>query len=102
MIRFTHYRKGQIAGVLYDFEGAGDALPEHDHNNGTPCHNVVVLRGAVHVSGPGLDKHLTVGDILELTPTQRHTVVAETAGARTLHLLYDGGEVLTDGFQSTS
>lgn len=86
MAKVTYYRRGDLFGWYNDFEKAGDRIPRHSHQWAMQ-HSVIVLRGAVEVTGHGW---LQAGDVAHIEDDREHSVIALSDNTRTLHLLLHG------------
>lgn len=85
-VNFKHYRPGTGAySVRYEFDDAGDAIPEHSHGEGL-AHNVVVLRGRVAINNVQHD----AGSIVDFDWAEPHTIRALAPGTVTLHQFING------------
>jgi hypothetical protein len=76
MIKFLTYRSGDLHGVQYHFEKAGDKIPEHDHTRVGDFHNIVCLLGSVRVTSPELDSVVAAGEVLDFNGALPHTITA--------------------------
>ena len=85
MIRFTWYESGDLFGIHYIFEKAGDALPNHAHARET-LHNVVVLKGAIREN----DTVVSAGQIHDFDGTQLHLITSLVDGTEILNLFLHG------------
>lgn len=88
---FKHYRSGDVFGIRYVFERAGDGLPRHAHRC-EEAHNIVVLHGTVvvNIDGEAYPKTLVAGDIFDFAWARPHDVVACTPGAIILNVFLHG------------
>lgn len=76
MLTFKHYRSGSLYGIRYCFSCAGEAVPEHMHDE-TTAHNIVVLQGQVNLTfDQGDFKTLSAGDICDFDWSRPHRIVA--------------------------
>ncbi len=85
MIRFKWYESGDLFGVHYTFEKAGDALPNHAHARET-LHNVIVLKGAIREC----DTIVQAGNVHDFDGSQLHLITALIAGTQILNLFLHG------------
>lgn len=91
MIRYKHYRSGNICGVRYDLE-RGDRIPMHSHEPEL-SHNVIVLSGMVEVlfaTGLLVSMPLVVGSIYDFDNSKRHEIFASQGSASILNLFLNG------------
>lgn len=89
MLRYKYYRSGQVYGILYTFERAGEALPEHAHDAST-AHNIIVLQGQLNlVFGDDDFRTMNAGEVVDFDWTRRHRIIASTA-AVILNLFLNG------------
>ena len=74
---YSHYRSGDIFGIIYQFDKAGDGIAMHKHGR-EALHNTVVLRGSILFYGPGGERkrRLVAGEILDFDGTLSHEIVA--------------------------
>jgi quercetin dioxygenase-like cupin family protein len=90
MLRYRYYRSGQVCGILYTFEHAGEALPEHSHDDVSTAHNIIALEGQVNlVFGADDFRTINAGEIVDFDGTRRHRIIASTA-AVILNLFLSG------------
>lgn len=96
MTRFEHYLSGNVFGIKYTFDEAGEGLPRHSHDAVT-AHNVCVLRGKVSVLFDDEVKQLGAGDIYDFDGGRPHSIMALTANACILNLFLNGRPVEYEG-----
>lgn len=75
MIHYETYKSGKLYGIRYQFESAGDALPEHVHE-APELHNLVVLKGSCDFISRGLTHHLRCGVVFDFDGRIPHRIVA--------------------------
>lgn len=78
MLRFKYYNSGQVYGILYTFESAGETLPEHAHDAST-AHNIIVLEGQLNlVFGDDDFRTINAGEIVDFDWSRRHRIISST------------------------
>lgn len=88
------YEFGNTFGMRYLFEGRGDGLAMHRHPQGQE-HNVIVLRGAIQVTGKNEAGQLSPGirvdapAIIDILP-EWHEIVALEPGTELLNIYKSG------------
>lgn len=81
MLRYKYYTSGEVYGILYTFEFAGESLPEHTHDTNS-AHNIVVLRGQLSLMfGEDDFRVINAGDVVDFDWTRRHRIIASTPAA---------------------
>lgn len=96
MTHFSPYSSGQVCGVFYEFENVGDGIPLHQHD-ADAAHNIVVLRGRVHLYGRGVDQVLETGSVTDFDNALPHEIAALEAGSKILNLYKYGKPAGSDG-----
>lgn len=95
MLRYKYYHSATVYGILYTFESAGEALPEHAHDEST-AHNIIVLQGRLKLVFDDEDfRTINAGDIVDFDWTRRHRIIASTPPAVILNLFLHG---MPEGF----
>lgn len=90
---------GSIAGVMYDFEKAGDILPKHVHTE-LDVHITIVARGKLKVYSHDWEIIATAGQLLDFNPAQPHEFMALEDNTRIFNLLKNVNGVVNDGLPS--
>jgi len=75
----------ELSVTIYDFEFAGDSLPDHAHPPGS-SHITICAKGEVDVITPEWTKTLNEGNIIEFYPRQMHSIVARTDNSRIVNV----------------
>jgi quercetin dioxygenase-like cupin family protein len=83
---------GDIRGVIYDFEKAGDILDKHVHTK-VDVHITIVARGRVKAYSHDWSVEATPGQILDFRVGEPHEIMALEDNTRIFNILkYVGGE----------
>jgi quercetin dioxygenase-like cupin family protein len=83
---------GDIRGVIYDFEKAGDILDKHVHTK-VDVHITIVARGRVKAYSHDWSIEATPGQILDFRVGEPHEIMALEDNTRIFNILkYVGGE----------
>ena len=83
---------GDIKGIIYDFEKAGDILPKHVHTKEN-VHITIVARGKIKAYSHDWEIEATPGQILDFRIGEPHEIVALEDNTRIFNILkYVGGE----------
>lgn len=81
---------GDIHGTLYDFEFAGDVLPNHIHDE-TNVHITIVARGKVKAYSHDWEKEAVAGQILDFRVGEPHELMALEDNTRIINILKNNG-----------
>lgn len=84
--RSKPFSAGNLRGIVYDFDAAGDGIPMHVHDEET-CHITIVTIGSVLVSGDGWKQTHKSGAVIPFTPGQRHEIEALEPGTRIVNVM---------------
>lgn len=76
---------GNLKGVIYDFEQAGDLLPTHQHTEET-VHITIVARGKIKAYSENWEKEVASGQILDFKPNEPHEIVALEDNTRIINI----------------
>lgn len=86
-LRTKPFTAGDLVGVVYDFEVAGDELPMHNHTD-EDIHITVVARGSVLMHGPEIGNTTYVaGAVIDMQPGFEHEFVATMDNTRIVNIL---------------
>lgn len=85
MLSNKSFQFGQVGGVIYDFDQAGDVLPEHNHDDST-AHFSIVARGSFEVRGRGWKRIAKLGQIIDFPAGQFHEFEALEPGSRIVNV----------------
>lgn len=89
MTHFEHYHSGDVYGIRYWFDAAGDCIPAHAHLREL-AHNIIVLSGSVMFSTEGEDaRPLIAGTVFDFDWSVRHKITA-LERAEVLHIFLNG------------
>jgi hypothetical protein len=74
---FVHYKSGDIFGIIYTFDKAGEGIRMHMHDEDHE-HNTTVLKGSILLYGPNGDFKRTVvaGQIFDFDSSLPHEIAA--------------------------
>lgn len=86
MISYRHYVSGSLIAVIYEFEKAGESIPEHAHSEDL-AHNIVILKGAVSFESHGAIQELEAGTMFDFNGSQSHRIQALVPGTRIANFL---------------
>lgn len=75
MTHYDIYRSGRVFAMRYRFESAGDAIPEHAHQDWA-FHNVVVLKGSCAFESQGTTRILRAGEVFDFDGRIPHRISA--------------------------
>lgn len=83
---------GDIRGVMYDFEKAGDILPKHNHDENT-VHITIVARGKLKAYSHDWEKEAVAGQLLDFRAGEPHELMALEDNTRIFNIVKKfGGE----------
>ena len=83
---------GDIRGVMYDFEKAGDILEKHVHDK-TNVHITIVARGKVKVYSHDWEIVAEAGKLVDFRVGEPHEIMALEDNTRIFNILkHVGGE----------
>jgi quercetin dioxygenase-like cupin family protein len=86
-------KAGELRGVIYDFEAAGDVLAKHVHTEDTN-HITVVARGKIKVGSHDWELEAVAGQVLIFRPNEPHEFTALEDNTRIVNIVTKyGGEV---------
>jgi quercetin dioxygenase-like cupin family protein len=77
---------GNIRGVVYDFENAGDILPKHNHDEGT-AHITIVARGRIKAYSHDWETEFECGKLIDFPPEQPHEIMALEDNTRIINIV---------------
>lgn len=90
---------GDIRGVMYDFENAGDVLPKHTHSD-FDVHVTIVARGRLKAYSHDWSMEATAGQLLDFRPGEPHELMALEDNTRIFNIIKKFGGVVNDTAQS--
>lgn len=89
---------GNVSGTIMDFASAGDTLPMHAHDEST-IHFTVVARGSFIGRGPGWEKTLSAGDVIDWKVGAPHEFEAVEPNSRIVNIVKGGARPLAQGVE---
>jgi quercetin dioxygenase-like cupin family protein len=89
---------GDIRGVMYDFEFAGDVLPKHNHDENT-VHITIVARGKLRAYSHDWEQTATAGQILDFRAGEPHELAALEDNTRIINIIKKHGGTVNDNQQ---
>lgn len=76
---------GDIRGVMFDFDKAGDILEKHNHAE-DDVHITIVARGKIKASSHDWEQEAVAGQLLDFRPFEPHEIVALEDGTRIFNI----------------
>lgn len=86
---------GDIVGVMYDFEKAGDILPKHVHDEYS-THITIVARGKIKAYSHDWSQEAIAGQLLDFVAGQPHELMALEDNTRIFNIAKKFGGILND------
>lgn len=83
---------GDINGVIFDFEEAGDVLLKHTHNENN-VHITIVARGRVKAYSHDWEIEAGAGQVLDFRPNEPHEIVALEDNTRIINIVKKHGGI---------
>ena len=77
---------GDIKGVIFDFEKAGDILPKHIHTEEN-VHITIVARGKIKAYSHDWEQEGTAGQIMDFRPNEPHEIMALEDNTRIINIV---------------
>lgn len=77
---------GDIHGMIFDFEVAGDVLPKHVHGV-HDVHITIVARGKIKSYSHDWEQESTAGQIIDFRPNEPHEVIALEDNTRIINIV---------------
>jgi quercetin dioxygenase-like cupin family protein len=77
---------GDLRGAMYDFEKAGDLLPEHNHSD-ADVHITIVAKGRVKAYGKTWSQEAIAGQLINFNANQPHEIMALEDNTRIFNIL---------------
>lgn len=77
---------GDLQGMIYDFEYAGDVLPKHMHTE-MDNHITIVCRGKVKAYADAWEREATAGQILDFHVGEPHEIQALEDNTRIINIV---------------
>ena len=95
MLLVNPFSLGDLHGSIYDFEGAGDVLPKHNHDEIT-VHITIVARGKIKAYSHDWEKEAIAGQIMDFRPNEPHEIMALEDNTRIINIVKKYGGVSDD------
>lgn len=89
---------GDIQGVIYDFEYAGDILPKHVHDESN-VHITIVARGKLKAYSHDWEKEAVAGQIIDFRVGEPHELMALEDNTRIINIIKNHGGKPNDYIQ---
>lgn len=86
---------GDIRGVIYDFEKAGDLLEKHNHDE-TNVHITIVAKGSIKAYSHDWEVVVPAGKIIDFPPNQPHEFMALEDDTRVVNILKNNRGAVND------
>jgi len=88
---------GDLQGMMYTFEKAGDILPKHNHTE-NDVHITIVARGKLKVFSENWDIEVVAGQLIDFKPNEFHEFIALEDNTRIFNIVKKfGGQVNDSG-----
>lgn len=91
MLQAKRLEYGNLKGMLYDFEKAGDILPKHIHTE-NDVHITIVARGKLKAYSHDWEIEASAGQIIDFRPGEPHELKALEDNTRIINVVkkYNG------------
>jgi quercetin dioxygenase-like cupin family protein len=86
---------GDLQGVMYDFDSAGDILSKHNHTE-KDIHITIVARGKIKAYSHDWEMEAIAGQLLDFRPNEPHEIMALEDGTRIFNILKKAGGIPND------
>lgn len=90
---------GDLSGSMYDFEQAGDLLPEHNHTDAN-VHITIVAKGRIKAYGKTWSQEAVAGQLINFNANQPHEIMALEDNTRIFNIVKKAGGVTNDYAQA--
>lgn len=77
---------GDLRGVIYDFEKAGDILPKHNHTE-ADAHITIVTKGRIKAYSHDWSEEYESGRFIDFPPNQPHEIMALEDNTRIVNIV---------------
>jgi len=77
---------GDLRGIMYDFEKAGDILPKHNHSS-NDVHITIVARGKLKAYSHDWEKVIEAGQLADFRPNEPHELMALEDNTRIFNIV---------------
>ena len=88
-------KTGDIQGMIYDFEFAGDILPKHVHDESN-VHITIVTRGKLKAYSHDWEKEAVAGQIIDFRVGEPHELMALEDNTRIINIVKKYGGTPND------
>lgn len=89
------FKVGDISGVIYDFEKAGEVISKHVHDE-KDTHITIVARGKLKAYSHDWEKEAVAGQLIDFRPGEPHELMALEDGTRIFNIVKKFGGQLND------
>ena len=77
---------GDLRGLIYDFEVAGDKVEKHTHGE-NDTHITIVARGKVKAYSHDWEVVVSAGQVIDFPPNQPHEIMALEDNTRIFNIM---------------
>ena len=91
---------GDIRGMIFDFENAGDVLSKHVHDENN-VHITIVAKGRIKAYSHDWEQEGIAGQILDFRPNEPHEIMALEDDTRIINIVKKFGGLSNDYLQVT-
>lgn len=95
MLLTKDFSSGDLRGVIFDFQKAGDVLPKHTHDENS-VHVTIVARGKIKAYSHDWEKEGVAGQLLDFRPNEPHEIMALEDNTRIFNIVKKFGGVSND------
>lgn len=95
MLLAKELRTGDISGMIFDFEKAGDVLDKHVHTEDN-VHITIVARGRIKAYSHDWELEAVAGQVLDFRPNEPHELLALEDNTRIINIVKKFGGVSND------
>jgi hypothetical protein len=86
---------GDIRGVVYNFEKAGDILAKHNHTEET-AHITIIARGSIKAYSHDWDMVITAGQVVDFPANQPHEFMSLEDNTKVINIIKKHGGAVND------
>jgi len=86
---------GDIKGLIFDFELAGDVLPKHNHDEES-AHVTIVTRGKIKAYSHDWEIEADAGSVVDFRAGEPHEIMAVEDNTRIINILKKYGGVMSE------
>lgn len=98
MLLAKELKIGDINGMIYDFEYAGDILPKHVHDESN-VHITIVAKGKLKAYSHDWEKEAVAGQIIDFRVGEPHELMALEDNTRIINIIKNHGGTPNDYIQ---